>query len=199
MNIKRLFVGPLHTNCYLLDGEGGMCVIDPGGDAEKILSKIAESSLEKIVLTHGHFDHMMAAKALHQATGAKVYISEKDAPLLKDSALSLYEDMHLSEPFPALEADAFFEESITLCGVNFEVIETPGHTEGSVSLYGDGELFSGDTLFCGSIGRHAEKNSDIMMRSLWKLMLLDDDVRVHPGHGFSTTIGQERAENPFLR
>ena len=128
-----------------------------------------------------------------------VYISQKDAALLMDPALSLYDDIHSQKPFPALEPDAFLDKSISLCGINFEVIETPGHTEGSVSLYADGELFSGDTLFSGSIGRHDEENSDVIMRSLWKLMLLDDDVRVHPGHGFSTTIGQERADNPFLR
>lgn len=199
MNIKRLFVGPLHTNCYLLEHGGSACVIDPGGDAPKILAKVGAQRVDKIILTHGHFDHMLSAKALRQATGAPIYVSQKDAPLLKDPALSLYDDMHLDEAFPAVEADAFFTESITLCGIHFEVIETPGHTDGSVSLYADGELFSGDTLFAGSIGRHAEEKADVIMRSLWKLMLLDDDVRVHPGHGFSTTIGQERAENPFLK
>ncbi len=199
MTIKRLFVGPLHTNCYLLEHNGSVCVIDPGGDEEKILDKVQGYRVEKIVLTHGHFDHMLSAKALRQATGAKVYISQKDAALLRDPALSLYDDIHSQKPFPALEPDAFLDKSISLCGINFEVIETPGHTEGSVSLYADGELFSGDTLFSGSIGRHDEENSDVIMRSLWKLMLLDDDVRVHPGHGFSTTIGQERADNPFLR
>lgn len=200
MEIERIFVGALHTDCYLLKTPTEAAVIDPGAEAEKILQHIGQRTVEKIVLTHGHFDHMLAAEELKQKTGAKLYISKEDAEMLESPEKSLYAEFSTSkEDFPKTSCDGYLKDEIVLCGTRFEVIETPGHSKGSVSLWWDKELFSGDTLFRESIGRYDRGCYNDIMHSLWKLMLLDDDVRVHPGHGFSTTIGSERQNNPFLR
>lgn len=200
MEIKRIFVGELHTNCYIIECKGETAVIDPGSDGEKILAHTGGKPVSKIFLTHGHFDHILAANYLKKETGAKLYISEDDATLLQDSEKNLYAEFNRgSEGFLSVEPDYFYNDTVTLGDTEFEVIKTPGHTNGSICLYGDGELFSGDTLFAGSIGRTDRGSFDEIMRSLWKLMLLDDETKVHPGHGFSTTIGKERNENPFLR
>lgn len=200
MIIKRIFVGDLHTNCYIVECEGETAIIDPGSDGEKILAHTDGKPISKIFLTHGHFDHILAANYIKNKTGAKLYISEDDAMLLKDSEKNLYTEFCKHEKgFEPIEADFFYDETVKLGDTEFEVIKTPGHSSGSICLYADGELFSGDTLFAGSIGRTDRGSFDEIMHSLWKLMLLDDDVKVHPGHGFSTTIGKERNENPFLR
>lgn len=200
MKIKRIFVGDLHTNCYIVECEGETAVIDPGSDGEKILAHADGKPISKIFLTHGHFDHILAANYIKSKTGAKLYISEEDAMLLSDSEKNLYKEFSKDENgFTPVEADFFYNDTVKLGNTEFEVIKTPGHSSGSICLYADGELFSGDTLFAGSIGRTDRGNFDEIMHSLWKLMLLDDDVKVHPGHGFSTTIGKERNENPFLR
>lgn len=200
MEIKRLFVGKLHTNCYIITSGGETCIIDPGDEEEKILRHTAGLNVTKILLTHGHFDHIMAADGLRKKTGAKIYISREDEQMTKNPNINLYSDFNNSdEGFVPFEADAIYSDSVTVGDTEFEVIETPGHSEGSICLYADGELISGDTLFAGAIGRTDYGSYDKIMRSIWKLMLLDDSVKVHPGHGFSTTIGTERNENPFLR
>ncbi len=200
MEIKRIFVGALHTNCYVVSCGDEACVVDPGGDEEKILAKISGLNVTKILLTHGHFDHIMAADAVRKRTGARIYISREDESMIKSADTSLYGGFRGSdEGFSPLSADEVYSDTVTVGSVEFEVIKTPGHSPGSISLYGEGELISGDTLFAGSIGRTDYGSFDEIMHSLWRLMLLDDEVRVHPGHGFSTTIGKERNENPFLR
>lgn len=200
MEIKRIFVGALHTNCYVVSCGDEACVVDPGGDEEKILAKISGLNVTKILLTHGHFDHIMAADAVRKRTGARIYISREDESMIKSADTSLYRGFRGSdEGFSPLSADEVYSDTVTVGSVEFEVIKTPGHSPGSISLYGEGELISGDTLFAGSIGRTDYGSFDEIMHSLWRLMLLDDEVRVHPGHGFSTTIGKERNENPFLR
>ena len=200
MEIKRIVVGMLGTNCYLVENEGYVSVIDPGSDAESILSALEGKNVDKILLTHGHFDHFMAAGKIKEKTGAKIYISEKDAAKLSDYRLSLYDIMGVGERgFIKATADAFYGESIDICGEKFNVLETPGHSDGSVCLLNGNVLFSGDTLFRQSIGRYDRGSYDDLMHSLWELMLLEDDINVLPGHGEITTIGLERKENPFLR
>jgi glyoxylase-like metal-dependent hydrolase (beta-lactamase superfamily II) len=200
MEIRKVITGMLETNCYIVSENGQACVIDPGGDADKILSALEGFVTDKIILTHGHFDHFMAAGELKKATNAKIYISEKDAHMLTDYRKSLYDMLGIgSNGFESVEFDGFLESKIDICGETFEVIETPGHSEGSICLLKEKILFSGDTLFSVSIGRYDHGSYDEIMSSLWKLMLLDDDVNVLPGHGSVTTIGQERKTNPFLR
>ncbi len=200
MEVKRLVVGMLGTNCYVISDNGHACVIDPGADAEYILSEVKDLKVDKIILTHGHFDHFMASDAIRNQTGAAVYISEKDAPKLSDYQKSLYDILRLgSNGFISAEADELLGRTIDICGNKFEVLETPGHSEGSVCLLCDKILISGDTLFRRSIGRYDRGNYNNLMDSLGTLMNLDDNITVLPGHGDATTIGQERKENPFLR
>lgn len=200
MKIKRLFVGELHANCYILECDGDTCIVDPGADAEKILKHTEGKTVSKILLTHGHFDHIMAAASVREATGAKIYVSREDEEMLADPYKNLYADFSkTTEGFVPFSADEVYSDEINVGSTKIEVIKTPGHSKGSICLFGDGELLSGDTLFSGAIGRTDYGSFDEIMRSIWKLMLLDDEVKVHPGHGFSTTIGIERNENPFLR
>jgi len=200
MELKRIVVGMLGTNCYIAENNGHACIIDPGADADAILSNLSGICIDKIILTHGHFDHFMAAEEIKAKTGAKIYINEKDADKLSDFRKSLYDIMGKGEHgFIPASADEFFGENIDICGESFKVIETPGHSEGSVCLLSGKILFSGDTLFRQSIGRYDRGSYDELMHSLWELMLLDDDINVLPGHGEITTIGFERKENPFLR
>lgn len=200
MKIKRLFVGALHTNCYIIECGSEACVVDPGGNADKILKHLEGKNVSKILLTHGHFDHILAAEDIRKATGAKLYISREDEEMLSDPYKNLYADFQkTTDGFSPLSADAVYSDAVTVGDTEFEVIKTPGHSKGSVCFYSGGELISGDTLFAGAIGRTDFGNYDEIMSSIWKLMLLEDDVKVHPGHGFSTTIGTERNENPFLR
>lgn len=201
IEIKRLFVGALHTNCYILREGDEACVVDPGGDAEKIISRLSGFKVSKILLTHGHFDHFMAAAAVKEATGARIFVSAEDEYMLRSADASLYYGFTGSgEGFSPVTADEIYSDTVRIGTSDYEVIKTPGHSPGSVSLYCGNCLISGDTLFAGAIGKIDPSLSyDDIMRSVWKLMLLDDEVRVHPGHGFSTTIGKERNENPFLR
>ena len=194
----------VYANCYILKDEasGEALVVDPGAynqRFENMLRQEGITSLKYILLTHGHFDHFMAAEKLKEKTGAPIYISEEDSEKLSDYRKSLYDIMGVgSDGFISAGPDFFLAETVELCNNKFEVIKTPGHSEGSVCLLFDKILFSGDTLFKRSIGRYDRGSYDHLMRSLWNLMLLDDDITVLPGHGEATTIGDERAGNPFL-
>lgn len=199
MNIKKLTVGMLGTNCYILKGSDSVCVIDPGADADEILLATEGATVDKILLTHGHFDHFMAAENLKSKTGAKIYVSREDSGKLDDFTGSLYDILGIGDKgFIGAKADCFYEDVIELSGEVFRVLKTPGHSEGSICLLSDKILFSGDTLFKRSIGRYDRGNYQDIMHSLKNLMLLDDDTLVLPGHGDSTTIGEERISNPFL-
>ncbi len=200
MKIEKLEVGYLGTNCYLVENDGLTTVIDPGGDAYKIISSLKSGNIQKILLTHGHFDHILAACELREKTGAKIYISKEDSEKTKDFEKSLYPMLGMgSRGFVSFEVDGFFEEHIDICNMKFEVIKTPGHSLGSVCFYGENVLFAGDTLFEGSIGRYDFENHEAIMNSLSKLMQLPCDTLVYPGHGNITTIGREKRDNPFLR
>lgn len=200
MEIKRVITGALQTNCYIVENDCHACVIDPGDDCDVILAQIKGLTLDKIILTHGHFDHFMAAEELKNATGAKLYVSKEDSPMLSDYKKSLYDMLGIEESgFKPVTLDFFIGDKIDICGEVFEVLKTPGHSSGSICLLKDNILFSGDTLFAGSIGRYDHGSYDEIMHSLWELMLLEDDVAVLPGHGDITTIGNERKTNPFLR
>jgi glyoxylase-like metal-dependent hydrolase (beta-lactamase superfamily II) len=198
--IKSLPVGPLYTNCFIIGCEDTKeaAVVDPGGDSDKILMSLADDkhTLKYIINTHGHFDHVAGNKMLKEATGAKILIHEEDATLLTTPSMGLSADNLQA-------ADEFMKDGdkITFGNITLEVIHTPGHTLGGVSLYTDGHVFVGDTLFAGSIGRtdFPGGSYDTLINSVKdRLFPLGDDVMVYSGHTAETTIGNEKKYNPFF-
>ena len=199
MKVKVMQVGPIGTNCYILEDDttGKAAVIDPGDEAGRILKVLEEDKVEVeyILLTHGHYDHTTGVPELHRALPqAKIYIHKADAngagsqlfPLAKQVEGLLYYD----------DGD-----KLTLGSLTIEVIHTPGHSKGSVTLKVGDVLFSGDTLFAGSCGRTdlAGGSYAEIMASLKRLGELEGDYHVCPGHDITSTLEQERRSNPFLR
>ena len=192
MNLHRLTVGPLQTNCYLVADESGACaVIDPGDEPEKILTYTREHGLRicAVLLTHGHFDHVGGVRAIAQATACPVWMHEKD--------LTLRTAMTVAAPY---YTDLYAEgDEVAVGSLRFLVMETPGHTPGSVCLLCENTLFTGDTLFAGSCGRtDLGGNAQDMRRSLARLAAIRENYTVCPGHGAGSTLEAERAGNPYL-
>jgi len=209
MILEMLTLGALYTNCYIAgcsETREGL-IIDPGFDrdteAEKVLTRVEQHRLEVkyIVNTHGHPDHTAGNGLLKDATGAPIVIHELDAPKLTDSSknLSLLFGLHVTSP----PADQTLKEGdiIQAGKVQLKVLHTPGHSKGSISLLGDNVVFTGDTLFAGSIGRYDFPDASYkeIMNSLKRLATLPDHLKVYPGHGPTSTIGQEKRSNPFLQ
>jgi glyoxylase-like metal-dependent hydrolase (beta-lactamase superfamily II) len=210
MLIRRLNVGYLDTNCYLVACRktSETVVIDPGfkeDETGRILEEIDRLGLQVkyIVNTHGHIDHISGNGVLKQAFGAEILIHKNDAPMLLDSRKNLSRTLgvrFVSTPEWRLLSD---EDLVEFGRLELRVIHTPGHTKGSISLYSESErvAFTGDTLFAGSIGRTDLLGSSFkdIMRSLKKrLMKLPDQTVAYPGHGEKTTIGKEKLQNPFI-
>ena len=192
MKLHRLTVGPLQTNCYLVADESGACaVIDPGDEPEKILAYAREHGLHvcAVLLTHGHFDHVGGVRAIAQATACPVWMHEKD--------LTLRTAMTVAAPY---YTDLYAEgDEVAVGSLRFLVMETPGHTPGSVCLLCENTLFTGDTLFAGSCGRtDLGGNAQDMRRSLARLAAIRENYTVCPGHGAGSTLEAERAGNPYL-
>ena len=201
MTIRCLPLGALQANCYLLsDEEGATAVIDPGDEAGTILETVraGELAVEAILLTHAHFDHILAADELRRETGAPVYVYETDAPALADPRRSL--TVLAKGGAGPLRADHLLKdgEELRVGRLAVSVLHTPGHTPGSCCFLCGDALFSGDTLFAGSIGRTDFPGGDdqAMAASLRMLAALEPGIRVFPGHGESTTLSKERMENP---
>jgi len=202
---KIIVVGALETNCYLVYCEDtrACAVVDPGADPERIFPVIFEEELTPIVLinTHGHIDHIGANKDIKEHFGVPLYIHAGDNPMLgkvQQLELSLFLGAKDSPPADHLMTDG---EEIRIGNGSLRVLHTPGHSPGSVSLLGDGFLLSGDTLFMEGVGRTdlpggSQKQLEQSIRE--KIMTLPDETVVLPGHGPHTTVGQERADNPFL-
>lgn len=205
MNIKHVVVGPVYTNCYIASGRAGEAVIiDPGYAQHKIAALLESEGLapKAILLTHGHFDHIMAIHELKEMYGElPVYASKDEVALLSNPTANLSPTVRknyvVTPDFEVADGDI-----IELAGLSFEVISTPGHTAGCICFYVREEnvLFSGDTLFEGTVGRTDLPTSSpaAMRASIAKLMKkLPDETEVYPGHGGSTTIGYEKAGSPF--
>jgi len=201
--IESLQVGPFITNCFVVYVNDLGLVIDPGDEPDRILELIERRKLkiEKIILTHGHIDHISALPEIKKQTGAPVFIHPADAIMLTDPAANL---SAYHEPlFSTAPADQMLDEGeiIALGEHYFKVLHTPGHTPGGISLLGEKLVFTGDALFAGSIGRTDFPGSDhqTLIDSIRrKLLTLSDDILVYPGHGPATTIGKERETNPWL-
>ena len=195
MQVTRLPLGVYQTNCYIIYEENAKtcCVLDPGGEAKKVLEfmELRGLTLDAILLTHGHFDHVGAVKELHAATGCKVYLCTED--------LSMPAKWTAGELF---YTDAYGEGTeLDMAGLHIRVIHTPGHTPGSVCLIAENSIFCGDTLFAGSCGRTDLPGGDqnVLFRSLLRLASIEEDYTCYPGHSGSTTLAREKQYNPFIK
>lgn len=207
MILKTIVVGAYGTNCYVVGSETtkqGM-IIDPGAEPRNILAVVDKLGLSIvwIVITHSHFDHIGALKAVKDATGAKVALHEMEGEnggqaLMQ--ALGMVMSGSLSKP---VKPDMLLKDGdiLDVGDLHFTVLHTPGHSRGGISLVGHGVVFSGDTLFNSGVGRtdFPGCSQEQLMNSIYqKLMVLPDETVVFPGHGPETTIGDERKMNPFL-
>ena len=209
MIIDSIVAGAFHSNCYLIaehEGDEGI-IIDPGDDGDAILQMAARhrTRIIGILMTHGHIDHIAAADAVRKATGAPLYLSPADQPLFENLPLQASAFGSQADKIPG-PIEPLSDGRNIVCGqLNLRIIETPGHSPGSVCIFVDGSpgvLFSGDTLFAGGIGRTdlwGGSYRQLLEMIRTKVLSMDDRIRVLPGHGEATTIGDERMNNPFLQ
>ena len=201
MQIHTLPLGDYQTNTYIIENAGHCAIIDPGYEPQTILAFLKKHGLtaDAVLLTHGHFDHVGAVEKIVEETGCKLWMSQGDWSQ-KISPLTAYF-------YPIANCDftdvQFCEEGevISAAGLSFSVLETPGHTHGSVCYLCGDALFSGDTLFAGSCGRTDLPGGDwnTILESLKRLSQLKGDFTVYPGHGNSTTLSAEKLYNPYMR
>ncbi len=202
MQVITLPVGSLQANCYIVHTGTDAVVIDPGEEADRILNRIRSEglTLQSIWLTHGHFDHCSAAGAIRAATGAPIVACLTEKGLLADAHQNLSLDFD-GHPL-VIQPDVLYTDGDTFlfAGETVEVLHTPGHTSGSCCYRIGSLLFTGDTLFAGSIGRADFPTGDglALLQSLQKLCVLDSRCTVFPGHGPATTLAAERKSNPYM-
>lgn len=206
LKIGKITLGTCQTNCYFVYKEGSNRVLffDPADRGDMLYQKLADAGFEvaAILLTHGHFDHIWGVERLKELSGAKVYAFEDEADLCMDASKNI---SAAAGRACTIKPDELLKDGqeISLEGCTFQAIATPGHTAGSGCFYFEADkiLISGDTLFQESVGRtdFPTGSMSTLVRSIKeKLMVLPEDVKVYPGHGESTTIGYEKAYNPFL-
>ncbi|KIL75295.1 MBL fold metallo-hydrolase [Bacillus badius] len=207
MNWTQLPLGPLQTNCYILSGEDGECIVfDPGAEGEKLVQWLNENRLQPlaVLLTHAHFDHIGAVEQVRQAFNVPVYLHKEEAEWLTDPSLNGSARFQFGE-ISSQPADHLLdeEESLTIGRFSFRLFHTPGHSPGSISYFFEegNAVFAGDTLFMGSIGRTdlPGGNHEQLLQSIHNhLLTLPEEAIVLPGHGPATMIGDEMERNPFL-
>ena len=207
MDVRMFTVGPVQENCFLVrrDGSDRALIVDPGEEADKLLSAIERLGvkLEGILLTHTHFDHVGAVAPVAKATGAEVWVPEIEKFVLAD--INKWVPGNAFGPFESWEAEHTLSggERLEMAGFEIDVLFTPGHSPGHVSysFAAEDALFSGDVLFQGSVGRTDLPGGDwpTLLESIRTLVeTLPGETTVHPGHMGITTLGAERASNPFL-
>ena len=206
LELQTCILGPVYTNCYLLKNKetGELIIVDPADCPEKIEMKISRMNGKPvaILLTHGHFDHILAAQAVKEKYNIPIYACRQEEEMLREPSINM--TVHYGQGC-SIVPDVFLEDLdvIRLAGFSVQMIHTPGHTQGGVSYYveKEGVLFSGDTLFCCSVGRSdfATSSTSALIRSIKeKLFLLPDETKVFPGHMGATTIGNEKVNNPYV-
>lgn len=206
MKISSLMVGLVGTNCYILTNEdtNEAIIIDPGDQAKSIINKCDEMRVKPvaILLTHGHFDHVMAGDEVANHYGIKIYIHEDDFELIADPHMNSGSMINRAMGYRA-DKKLVDGQKLDFAGFDITVIHTPGHTPGGACFYfeKEGKLICGDTLFCGSVGRTdlpGGSQSTLVNSLREKIMKLPDQTACYPGHGEPTTISYERQFNPFI-
>ena len=206
LELQQMVLGPVYTNCYFLKNKetGETLIVDPADSPKRIFQKVEDMGAKPvgILLTHGHFDHIMAVQAVKAEYQIPVYACRQEEEMLREPSINM--TVHYGQGC-SIVPDVFLEDLdvIRLAGFSVQMIHTPGHTKGSCCYYlkDEGVLFSGDTVFYGSVGRTDFPGGSTaeIVRSLHKLVdSLPEETEVFPGHDASTTIGYEKRYNPFV-
>jgi hydroxyacylglutathione hydrolase len=204
LEVEQLSLGPIGTNCYVVRSDTSAAeaaFVDPSGDAVELRLLLARLGAQctGILVTHGHWDHLVGVAELAEGTGARVFMSEGERSLLEDPNRFTPPAVTLRPYTP----DVLLEggETVEVAGITFDVLSVPGHSPAHLAYHADGSLFSGDVLFAGSVGRTDLPGADwdTLVASIRSLVdTLPPDTVVYPGHGPATTLGDELARNPFL-
>jgi len=202
MDVRCFTVGPLQENCWIVRREERALVVDPGDEGDRLIQAIDGLTVDAILLTHTHFDHVGAVAQLARHTGAPVYCPKLEVPILQDINSYIFPGYGPFEPYDP-EETVEGGERLSLAGLDIDVLFTPGHSPGHVSYSIPDEqvLLDGDVLFRGSVGRPdlPGGNLETLLESIGMLLeTLPDETRVLPGHMGATTLGHERVNNPFL-
>ena len=206
LDLQKCILGPVYTNCYFLKNKATdeLVIIDPADCPEKIEQKVSQMNGKPVavLLTHGHFDHIMAAQAVKKKYNILIYACRQEEEMLREPSVNM--TAHYGRDC-SITPDRFLDDLdvFEVAGFSIQMIHTPGHTKGSCCYYLKDEdvLFSGDTVFCGSVGRTDFPGGSMaqIVRSLHKLVdSLPEETEVFPGHDASTTIGYEKRYNPFV-